>query len=40
MALIRTRVDSDVPEYYDPETGQGTNTSGAGLFRTGVTFWW
>lgn len=40
MAIIRTRIDSDDPEFRDPSTGATSNTSGAGLFRTGVTFWW
>ncbi|NUP07217.1 MAG: outer membrane beta-barrel protein [Polyangiaceae bacterium] len=40
MALIRTRIDSDQAEFYNPNTGEASNTSGAGLFRTGVTFWW
>lgn len=40
LAIIRTRVDSEEPEFRDPYTGETTNTSGAGLFRTGVNFWW
>jgi len=40
LAIIRTRIDSDEPEFRDPNTGETTNTSGAGLFRTGVNFWW
>jgi hypothetical protein len=40
LAIIRTRIDSDEPEFHDPNTGESTNTSGAGLFRTGVNFWW
>ncbi|MBK6519485.1 MAG: outer membrane beta-barrel protein [Polyangiaceae bacterium] len=40
LALIRTRIDDDQPEFRNPSTGEGTNVSGAGLFRTGVTFWW
>lgn len=40
LALVRKRIDSDVPEYRNPNTGEGTNVSAAGLFRTGVNFWW
>lgn len=40
LGIIRTRVDSDSPEFTDPNTGATTNTSGAMLFRTGVNFWW
>lgn len=40
LAIIRTRIDSEEPEFRDPYTGETTNTSGAGLFRTGVNFWW
>lgn len=39
MALIRTRIDDGEPEFRSP-SGETSNTSGAGLFRTGVTFWW
>jgi hypothetical protein len=44
LAFVRTRTDEDgngqYPEYYDPETGQSSNASTAGLLRAGVTFWW
>lgn len=40
LALIRTRVDSDVPEFRNRETGETSNTSGAVLFRIGANFWW
>lgn len=38
----RTGVDerNDAPEFINAETGQSTNTSGGGLFRGGLTFWW
>lgn len=40
LALIRTRVDSDVPEFRNPDTGETSNTSAAALFRIGANFWW
>lgn len=41
LASVRSRTDDGrVPEYVDWDTGRTTNTSGAGLFRGGVTFWW
>ena len=44
VAFVRTRTDEDgdgrYPEYLDPETGQSSNASTAGLLRAGVTFWW
>jgi hypothetical protein len=41
LALVRSRTDDGrLPEYVDWDTGRTTNTSGAGLFRGGVTFWW
>jgi hypothetical protein len=44
LALIRSRTDSDeegrFPEFYDPENGEASNTSVAGMVRGGVTFWW
>jgi len=41
LVAIRGRTDDgDVPEFRDPDTGRTTNTSGAGMFRGGVTFWW
>jgi len=44
MGLIRLRTDSDsegrYPEFYNSQTHEGGNTSGAGMVRAGVTFWW
>jgi opacity protein-like surface antigen len=37
----RKRIDNGkLPEFYDAQTGRTTNTSGGGIFRGGVTFWW
>lgn len=41
MAFVRSRTDDGpAPEFFDPRTGRTTNTSGGGIFRFGVTFWW
>lgn len=41
LAFVRSRTDGGLtPEFVDPETGRGTDSSGGGLFRGGVTFWW
>ncbi|MBW2454526.1 MAG: hypothetical protein JRI68_08445 [Deltaproteobacteria bacterium] len=44
LAFARTRTDDDgdgrYPEYIDPDSGETSNTSTAGLLRAGVTFWW
>ena len=44
LAIVRTRTDSDegglYPEYYNPRTGESSNSSAAGMLRAGVTFWW
>jgi len=41
LVAIRGRTDGGrVPEFRDPDTGRTTNTSGAGMLRGGVTFWW
>lgn len=41
LGIIRQELDDDnAPEFRDPEDGETTDTSGAALFRTGVTFWW
>jgi len=40
LAIVRKRIDSNEPEFVNAATGETTNTSGAGLFRTGVNFWW
>jgi len=42
LAFIRERIDSGAaqsPEFYDPTTGQTTNTSAGVLFRGGMTFY-
>jgi opacity protein-like surface antigen len=40
LGLIREKVDDGPPEFVDSRTGETTNTSGAGLFRAGINFWW
>jgi len=43
LGFIRTRTDSLAstnPEFTDPDTGQTTNSSGGGLLRAGLTFYW
>jgi len=44
LAFIRKRTDDGAEtgpaEFVDPNTGRTTNTSGGGLFRGGLTFWW
>jgi opacity protein-like surface antigen len=43
LGFVRGRTDSlarTQPEFTDPTTGRTTNTSGGGLFRGGVTFYW
>lgn len=41
LGVIRSRIDDEPgAEYVDQDTGKSTDTSGAGLFRGGVTFWW
>ena len=42
LAFVRARTnDEGTPaEFTDPDTGKTTNTSGGGLFRGGLTFWW
>jgi hypothetical protein len=43
LGFGRTRTDvreGDAPEYVDPQTGLATNSSGGGLVRGGVTFYW
>lgn len=39
LALIRRKVDDSPPEFTD-NAGNTTDTSGAGLFRAGIIFWW
>jgi hypothetical protein len=41
LGFVRSRTDDHgAPEFVDPATGRTTNTSGGGLFRGGLTFWW
>ena len=44
IGFVRTRIDSDgnhaFPEYYEPTTGEISNSSAGGLVRAGVNFWW
>jgi hypothetical protein len=44
LAFVRHRTDDAAEtgpaEFTDPNTGRSTNTSGGGLFRGGLTFWW
>ena len=44
FGLLRTRTDDDskgrYPEYYDPETGAGSNLTAAAGLRGGLMFWW
>lgn len=43
IGFVRGRTDQAAatnPEFTDPETGRRTNTSGGGLLRGGLTFYW
>lgn len=43
IGFIRGRTDHQAayrPEFVDPATGRATNTSGGGLVRGGLTFYW
>jgi hypothetical protein len=41
LGFIRGRTDDgDLPEFVDYNTGRTTNSSGGGLFRGGVSFYW
>jgi len=43
LGFIRGRTDDQArlePEFIDPDTHQATNTSGGGLGRLGITFYW
>lgn len=41
LGFVRSRTDDGGPaEFTDPVSGQTTNTSGGGLLRGGLTFWW
>lgn len=44
LGFVRTRTDDDgegaFPEFYDPKNNEVSNSSGGGLLRAGLTFWW
>jgi hypothetical protein len=43
LGFLRGRTDDKArhdPEFVDPVTNRATNTSGGGLFRGGITFYW
>ncbi len=43
IGFLRGRTDANArsnPEFSDPGTGRITNTSGGGLFRAGIIFYW
>jgi hypothetical protein len=41
LGFIRNRTDDGLePEFVDPDTGRTTNTSGGGMFRGGLSFYW
>ncbi len=41
IGFVRHRTDDGpTPEFIEKRTGRTTNTSGGGLFRGGLTFWW
>jgi hypothetical protein len=41
LGFIRSRTDEGgTPEFRDPETGRTTDTSGGGLLRGGLSFYW
>jgi opacity protein-like surface antigen len=41
LGFMRHRIDSGPnAEFSDPKTGQDTKSSGGGLFRGGLSFWW
>ena len=43
LGFVRGRTDDsakDQPEFVDPDSHRATNTSGGGLVRVGVTFYW
>jgi len=41
LGFIRHRTDDGkLPEFIDPKTGNTTKTSGGGIFRGGMSFWW
>jgi hypothetical protein len=41
LGFMRERTDEGgPPEFTDPVSGRTTNSSGGGLFRGGLTFWW
>jgi opacity protein-like surface antigen len=41
LGFVRRRVDDGpTPEFRDPKTGKDTKSSGGGIFRGGISFWW
>lgn len=40
VGIVRTGLGNDGDEFRNPQTGETTDTSGAGMVRAGVTFWW
>ena len=43
VGFVRGRTDDEArlyPEFTDPKTGRTTNSSGGGLMRGGITFYW
>lgn len=40
VGLVRTGINNDGDEFRNPATGETTDTSGAGMVRAGITFWW
>jgi len=40
VGILRTGIGNGSPEFTNPKTGQTSDTSGAGMGRAGVTFWW
>jgi hypothetical protein len=40
VALLRTGLGNGSPEFVNTATGETSDTSGAGMARAGVTFWW
>lgn len=40
IGIIRTGLDNGNPEFVNRQTGETSDTSGAGMVRAGITFWW
>ncbi len=44
LGFVRTRTDDDqdgrYPEFHNPRTNEGSNSSAGGILRAGVSFWW